>query len=77
MIDTAIRQLVNYGLDTGLILPDDEIYITNQLLMTMGLDSYTEPEGECPYIDLDPDRPGERRGGPRRLRGQQHRPRSV
>ena len=53
MIDTAIRQLVNYGLDTGLILPDDEIYITNQLLMTMGLDSYTEPEGECPYIDLE------------------------
>ena len=28
MISTAIQQLVNYGLDTGLILPDDEIYIT-------------------------------------------------
>ena len=53
MIDTAIRQLVNYGLDTGLILPDDEIYITNQLLMVMGLDSYTAPEGDCPYIDLE------------------------
>ena len=26
MISTAIQQLVNYGLDTGLILPDDEIY---------------------------------------------------
>ena len=35
MISTAIQQLVNYGLDTGLILPDDEIYIRNQLLMTM------------------------------------------
>ena len=34
MISTAIQQLVNYGLDTGLILPDDEIYIRNQLLMT-------------------------------------------
>ena len=34
-ISTAIQQLVNYGLDTGLILPDDEIYIRNQLLMTM------------------------------------------
>ena len=33
-ISTAIQQLVNYGLDTGLILPDDEIYIRNQLLMT-------------------------------------------
>ena len=35
MISTAIQQLVNYGLDTGLILPDDEIYIRNQLLMTI------------------------------------------
>ena len=41
MISTAIQQLVNYGLDTGLILPDDEIYIRNQLLMTMQLDSFT------------------------------------
>ena len=29
MISTAIQQLVNYGLDTGLILPDDEIYISS------------------------------------------------
>ena len=33
-IEQVIQQLVNYGLDTGLILPDDEIYIRNQLLMT-------------------------------------------
>ena len=25
MISTAIQQLVNYGLDTGLILPDDDV----------------------------------------------------
>ena len=53
MISTAIQQLVNYGLDTGLILPDDEIYIRNQLLMTMQLDSFTEPEGEVCYADLE------------------------
>ena len=53
MISTAIQQLVNYGLDTGLILPDDEIYIRNQLLMTMQLDSFTEPEGEVCYTDLE------------------------
>ena len=46
MISTFIQQLVNYGLDTGLIQPDDEIYIRNQLLMTMGLDSFDEPEGD-------------------------------
>ena len=53
MISTAIQQLVNYGLDTGLILPDDEIYIRNQLLMTMGLDDFTAPEGEVCYTDLE------------------------
>ena len=53
MIYNAIQQLVNYGLDTGLILPDDEIYIRNQLLMTMQLDSFEEPEGDCYYIDLE------------------------
>ena len=53
MISTAIQQLVNYGLDTGLILPDDEIYIRNQLLMTMQLDSFTEPESEVCYADLE------------------------
>ena len=53
MISTAIQQLVNYGLDTGLILPDDEIYIRNQLLMTMQLDDFTAPEGEVCYTDLE------------------------
>ena len=53
MISTFIQQLVNYGLDTGLIQPDDEIYIRNQLLMTMGLDSFDEPEGDCYYVDLE------------------------
>ena len=53
MISTAIQQLVNYGLDTGLILPDDEIYIRNQLLMTMQLDGFAEPEGDVCYTDLE------------------------
>ena len=52
-ISIAIQQLVNYGLDTGLILPDDEIYIRNQLLMTMQLDSFTESEGDVCYADLE------------------------
>ena len=53
MISNAIQQLVNYGLDTGLIQPDDAIYIRNQLLMTMQLDSFEEPEGDCYYVDLE------------------------
>lgn len=53
MISAAIQQLVNYGLDTGLILPEDEIYIRNQLLMTLQLDDFTEPEGAICYTDLE------------------------
>lgn len=68
MISTAIQQLVNYGLDTGLILPDDEIYIRNQLLMTMQLDSFAEPEGDICYTDLEyPENAGGRCRGPGRV----------
>ncbi len=76
MISTAIQQLVNYGLDTGLILPDDEIYIRNQLLMTMQLDSFTEPEGGCLLHRPreHPENAGGRCRGPGRVRGQFHRP---
>ena len=76
MISTAIQQLVNYGLDTGLILPDDEIYIRNQLLMTMQLDDFTAPEGEVCYTrsGKHPENVGGRRRSPRRVRGQFHRP---
>ena len=61
MISTAIQQLVNYGLDTGLILPDDEIYIRNQLLMTMQLDDFkTNLEkilgaGRCHVLSIRPE----------------------
>ena len=47
MISTAIQQLVNYGLDTGLILPDDEIYIRNQLLMTCSWTTLPPPRVRC------------------------------
>lgn len=43
MISAAIQQLVNYGLDTGLILPEAEIFIRNQLLTVLRLDIFTEP----------------------------------
>ncbi len=53
MINCAINQLVNYGIDTGLILQEDSIYITNQLLMVLGLDDYEQPSEEQPYNDLE------------------------
>ena len=79
VISTAIQQLVNYGLDTGLILPDDEIYIRNQLLMTMQLDGFTAPGGRgvLHRSGKHPENAGGRCRGPRRVRGQFHRPRPV
>ena len=79
MISTAIQQLVNYGLDTGLILPDDEIYIRNQLLMTMQLDDFTAPDSEVCYTDLESILKTlvDDAVAPRRVRGQLHRTRSV
>ena len=32
MIDSAIKKLVRYGLETGLIEESDKIYATNRLL---------------------------------------------
>lgn len=40
MIQECIRDLVQYGLVTGLVNPEDEIYTTNRLLELFGLDEY-------------------------------------
>ena len=46
MVSTWIRQLVRYGLETGLTAPEDEIYTTNRLLDALGLENYEIPEEE-------------------------------
>ena len=45
MIQNAIRRLVQYGLQTGLVEKEDEIYTTNRLIELFGLDS-PEAQGE-------------------------------
>lgn len=45
--NTNITALVQYGLDRGLFEDCDRIFITNQLLSILGLDSY-EPAVACP-----------------------------
>ena len=45
MIDQAITELVQYGLDTGLVAPEDKIFVTNQILEALGLESYEETLG--------------------------------
>ena len=44
MVYEAIKKLVQYGLDTGLIQERDSVYATNQILDVLGMDSYEEPE---------------------------------
>jgi len=39
-----IQRLINYGLDKGLILKEDELYVRNRLLEILGLDSFEEME---------------------------------
>lgn len=42
MIDTAIKKLVQYGLDTGLICDSDRIYTVNRLLELLQKEEYTD-----------------------------------
>ena len=42
-INRAVRKLVDYGLQTGLVSPEDEIYTINRLLEILQLDGYEEP----------------------------------
>ncbi len=46
MIQERIRDLVQYGLVTGLVEPEDEIYTANRLLELFGLDEYEYSFGE-------------------------------
>ena len=54
MIYEDIDRLVSYGVLTGLIEEDDEIYVRNRLLTALGLDAYEETEAKCTSItELD------------------------
>ena len=50
-VNGYLTALVEYGLKTGLIHDCDRTYIVNQLLMTMGLDSYEEEA--APSMELE------------------------
>jgi len=53
MIDKAIKKLVTYGLETGLISEEDRYYAVNQILDVLWLDEYEEPQDEPGDIDLE------------------------
>ena len=53
MVYQAIRELVQYGLEKGLITEDDAIYARNQILEVLKMDEYEEPEGEGELAGAD------------------------
>lgn len=53
MVYEAIKGLVQYGLNTGLIHEEDRIYAVNQILDVLKLDEYEEPEGDVEAGDLE------------------------
>lgn len=54
MIHTYIKQLVEYGIDNGLLEPCDRIYTTNILLDMLKMDAYEDP-GEVKKIETPSD----------------------
>ena len=53
MVYDAIKGLVEYGRNTGLLKEEDEIYARNQILEVLKLDEYEEPEGPVESSDLE------------------------
>ena len=52
MINTYITELVNYGINKGLICEADRIYTVNRLIELFELDEYTAPDTEPQSRDL-------------------------
>ncbi len=53
MISETIKKLVNYGLETGLIEKEDEIFARNRILEILKIDEYTESEEPCKCDSLE------------------------
>lgn len=54
MVYEAIKKLVTYGMETGLILEEEKIYSTNLILDVLKLDDYEEPEENYEKVELEP-----------------------
>lgn len=54
MVYEAIKKLVTYGMETGLISEEEKIYSTNLILDVLKLDDYEEPEESYEKVELEP-----------------------
>lgn len=53
MINEAIKKLVCYGLETGLIKEYDKVYVTNRILECLNLDEYEEVAENFENVNLE------------------------
>ena len=53
MVYEAVRNLVQYGLETELIEKEDAVYARNQILSVLGLNEYEEPETPAGAVSLE------------------------
>ncbi len=53
MIYEAVAKLMQYGIRTGLVAKEDEIYVRNQVLDALGLDEYEAPGGMTEETELE------------------------
>lgn len=53
MINQSVKKLVAYGLATGLIEKEDEIFARNRILEILHIDEYTADDSECVCEDLE------------------------
>ena len=54
MIYSAIKKLVTYGLETGLVPQEEQIYTTNLILDCLKLDDYEDDGVEYKDVELEP-----------------------
>ena len=54
MVYEAIKKLVTYGMETGLISEEEKIYSTNLILDVLKLDDYEAPEENYEKVELEP-----------------------
>ncbi|MDD3277558.1 MAG: UDP-glucose--hexose-1-phosphate uridylyltransferase [Lachnospiraceae bacterium] len=53
MVNNSIKKLLQYGIETGLLEKDDEIYTANRILEVLQEDDYEEPEQEDTEVCLE------------------------
>ena len=53
MISQSVKKLVAYGLSTGLIEKEDEIFARNRILEILHIDEYTADDSECVCENLE------------------------